>query len=294
MIKQSIPLFFTLLILIVLSFSFKKKPKQNLLWEITSPDNKEKSYLFGTIHLIEKDFFHFPNFLKEKINASASVLFEVPYPINSNIKELLTIQSNESILDYFNSNEKDKLLNWSLKKLKMDEIEFLNYYGKFKPFVLYQTITQLPYLDNTVSYEQEIFKILKTKSKNIEGLETIEEQIALLDKIPLDVHKKQIMSAIDSTNENQKILKEIQLAYKSQDLEKIHTWIKKESLNNPYSIDDFLIERNKRWLPKIISKINSTSTFIAVGAGHLSGEEGLINLLRNNGFKLKSIYIKND
>lgn len=292
MIKQSIIPTSILLILIVLSFSLKKRPKQNLLWEITSPETKEKSYLFGTIHLIEKEFFQFPDFLKEKINSSTFIVFETPYPITSNLKDLLTLPEDRNLLEHFSQKEKVKILNWSLKNLKMDEKEFIENYGKFKPFVLFQTITQLPYLDNSVSYEQEIYKNLKLSSKKIEGLETIEEQIELLDKIPEETQKTQIITAIDSANQNQKILLEIQKAYKAQDLQKIEMLINIESKNNLYPTDVFFNKRNKKWIPKIISKINSKSTFIAVGAGHLPGEEGLINLLRKQGFKLKSIYIK--
>jgi uncharacterized protein YbaP (TraB family) len=292
MIKQSIILSILLLILIVLSFSFKKKPKQNLLWEISSPLTKEKSYLFGTIHLIEKEFFHFPDFLKEKINKSTNIIFEIPYPNSTNIRSLLLIPNNENIFSYLNENEKNKILKWSSENLKMDENEFLENYGNFKPFVLYQTITQLPFLDNSVSYEQEIYKIVKNSSKKIEGLETVEEQIELLDKIPLEIQKKQLFFAIDSTTKNQMILREMQLAYKQQDLQKIEQWIKIESKTSHFSVDDFIFKRNKKWITKIVSNINTNSTFIAVGAGHLSGEEGLINLLKKEGFKLKSIYIK--
>jgi uncharacterized protein YbaP (TraB family) len=292
MIKQSIILSIILLILIVLSFSFKKKPKQNLLWEISSPLTKEKSYLFGTIHLIEKEFFHFPDFLKEKINQSTNIIFETPYPNSTNIRSLLLIPNNENIFSYLNENEKNKILKWSTENLKMDENEFLENYGNFKPFVLFQTITQLPFLDNSVSYEQEIYKIVKNSSKKIEGLETLEEQIELLDKIPLDIQKKQLFFAIDSTSKNQTILREMQLAYKQQDLQKIEKWIKIESKTSHFSVDDFIFKRNKKWITKIVSNINTNSTFIAVGAGHLSGEEGIINLLKKEGFKLKSIYIK--
>lgn len=292
MIKQSIILSIILLILIVLAFSFKKKPKQNLLWEISSPLTNEKSYLFGTIHLIEKEFFQFPDFLKDKINQSTNIIFETPYPNSTNIRSLMLIPNNENIFSYLNENEKNKILIWSAENLKMDENEFLENYGNFKPFVLFQTITQLPFLDKSVSYEQEIYKIVKNSSKKIEGLETVEEQIELLDKIPLEIQKKQLFFAIDSTIMSQKILREMQLAYKQQDLQKIEHWIDIESKRSDFSIDDFIFKRNKKWLTKIVSKINTNSTFIAVGAGHLSGEDGLINLLKKEGFKLKSIYIK--
>ena len=84
----------------------------------------------------------------------------------------------------------------------------------------------------------------------------------------------------------------MQIAYKNQDLQSIQKWIEKESINTELPIDIFIEKRNIKWLPKIIDEINNKGTFITVGAGHLPGEKGLINLLRKKGFKLKSIYIK--
>lgn len=293
MYKQPIILigFFLLIILVVMSLK-KNKPKENLLWEITSPYSKNKSYLFGTIHLIEKEFFSLPKSLIKKIKNSSTVIFETPYPTNSNVRELMLLPEGGNILTFFSESEKKKIINWSEKNLKINENEFQESYGKYKLFVLNQTITQLPYLDNSVSYEQEIYKTIKSSQKKIEGLETIEEQIKLLDEIPIENQKKQIIYAIDSLVNNQRILREMQLAYKKQDLQVIYKWIEKESANSEVSLDLFLEKRNLKWLPKIINEINKKSTFIAVGAGHLAGEKGLINLLRKNGFKLKSIYIK--
>ena len=293
MYKQPIILigFFLLIILVVMSFK-KNKPKENLLWEITSPHTKCKSYLFGTIHLIEKEFFILPKSLIKKIKNSSTIIFETPYPSNSNVRNLLFLPEGINLLSFFSENEKKKIINWSEINLKLNESEFLENYGKYKLFILNQTITQLPYLDNSISYEQEIYKTIKSSVKKIEGLETIEEQIKLLDEIPIENQKKQILCAIDSLIINQKILREMQLAYKNQDLQSIQKWIEKESINTELPIDIFLEKRNIKWLPKIIDEINNKGTFIAVGAGHLPGEKGLINLLRKKGFKLKSIYIK--
>jgi hypothetical protein len=53
--------------------------------------------------------------------------------------------------------------------------------------------------------------------------------------------------------------------------------------------DIFLTNRNKNWIPKIEEMIRSKKTFIAIGAGHLPGEEGVIDLLRKKGFIVKPI-----
>jgi uncharacterized protein YbaP (TraB family) len=294
MTKQPIILVGTILIalLVVYAFSKKKKPKENLLWEISSNKSNEKSYLFGTIHLIEKEFFKLPEKLKQKILASDQVIFEIPYPNNTDLKKWLLLPENENLFSLFTEEEKSKMFTWAHLNLKMTPAEFQESYKQFKPFVLAQTITQASFLDNTISYEQEIFKLIKNKSIKIAGLESADEQLNILNQQPIEKQKKYILQAIDSFEVNTKTLKEVQLAYKAQDLQKINQWINKEISTFDFSSTALLDNRNLKWLPKIIEHIDNSSTFIAVGAGHLSGENGLIQLLKNKGYKVKSIYLK--
>ena len=56
-------------------------------------------------------------------------------------------------------------------------------------------------------------------------------------------------------------------------------------------MNKFLHNRNKNWLPKIIKLIHEQSTFVAVGAAHLGGEKGLLNLLKEEGYTLKPVKI---
>lgn len=282
-------LFFSLVLLVVFAFNKKKKPKETLLWEITSPNTKEKSYLFGTIHLIEKEFFKFPESLKEKIQSSKKIIFELPYPNNTSVRDLL-IFPGKNILNDFSENEKIKILNWFKQHLKIAENDFLSNYSEFKPFVLAQTIIQFQFLDNSISYEQEIYKVVKSKSIQIEGLESINDQLKVLDSIPYQTQLKNIITAIDSFDIYGNTLKEIQLAYKNQDLKKIYQWMLKDASLSSYPLTSVLDERNKKWISSIEKNINQSSTFIAVGAGHLAGENGLIELLKRKGYKLKSIY----
>jgi uncharacterized protein YbaP (TraB family) len=51
--------------------------------------------------------------------------------------------------------------------------------------------------------------------------------------------------------------------------------------------EELIISRNKAWIPEIEELVKSQPTFIAVGAGHLAGKEGVIQLLRSSGFQVK-------
>jgi uncharacterized protein YbaP (TraB family) len=55
--------------------------------------------------------------------------------------------------------------------------------------------------------------------------------------------------------------------------------------------DEFLSKRNQNWVPKIKESISSKKCFIAVGAGHLGGPNGLIRLLQKEGYTLTPVQL---
>ena len=77
--------------------------------------------------------------------------------------------------------------------------------------------------------------------------------------------------------------------YSEQKVDKLIPMIQKQSPEFMNFADIFLYNRNKAWIPKIESEIKDKSCFIAVGAAHLFGEEGLIDLLKKNGYSLTAI-----
>jgi uncharacterized protein len=78
--------------------------------------------------------------------------------------------------------------------------------------------------------------------------------------------------------------------YKEQDVEKLLKDIN-ESSNSGFNLNtkDFLDDRNKDWIGKIAAYSKEKSTFYGVGAGHLGGENGILNLLKLAGYKIKAI-----
>ncbi len=89
----------------------------------------------------------------------------------------------------------------------------------------------------------------------------------------------------DTVRENDELI----TCYLSQDLDSLYQLITDgEDVISNHQVS-FLDDRNKDWIPKIIDMIVSKSTFIAVGAGHLGGPNGVIRLLEKEGFTLTPI-----
>jgi hypothetical protein len=178
------------------------------------------------------------------------------------------------------------------KNLQLNEDEFIESYGKFKPFILAQTITQFAFLDKTVSYEREIIKTIKNKDISLEGLETTESQISLFASLPIQKQIQMVLQAIDSSETNKSLLKLLQQAYKEQDLDKIHQLIQEESIVTATDFNYFVTDRNLLWIKPLSNYFKNGKNFVAVGAGHLAGENGILNLLRKEGYRTKAIYLK--
>ena len=76
--------------------------------------------------------------------------------------------------------------------------------------------------------------------------------------------------------------------YKKQDITGLYDLVAKEE-GFPKFKSRFISGRNKTWVPRIKTIIHKKNSFIAVGAGHLWGEEGLINLLREEGYEVRPV-----
>ena len=77
--------------------------------------------------------------------------------------------------------------------------------------------------------------------------------------------------------------------YLSQDSDELYRYTQRQFEGSGLASDKMLDVRNQRWIPKIEKAIAAKPTFIAVGAAHLGGKNGVVSLLRAKGYKLKPI-----
>ena len=100
-----------------------------------------------------------------------------------------------------------------------------------------------------------------------------------------------VMESIRDNEANLKELIQLQRLYKKQNLDSIEILLKNEKKSISKHENLFLKNRNNHWIPKILKSIENECSFIAVGAAHLIGKDGLIQLLKNEGYTLIPIKI---
>lgn len=292
------------------------EPLENaLLWKIEGNGLKKISYLFGTIHMIPANNFFLPPNTRESIDACDRMTFEInmddmdamgmdlSFMMNLFMKDGITLPSllskedYELVINHFN--DKD----FPLPSMMIDKIKpmFLS--------VLASTDMDMfgigaggedegdvdkkeDPMGGIKSYEMEFMEFAKENKMEMGGLETVAYQMSMFDSIPYKDQAIMLVESIkmesDSLAGGNEMDKLIEL-YVSQNLTGLQQAINAESAGIGQFEDLLLNQRNKNWIPIMKDQMSDKSTFFAVGAGHLAGKFGVINLLKKEGYTLTPI-----
>jgi uncharacterized protein YbaP (TraB family) len=125
--------------------------------------------------------------------------------------------------------------------------------------------------------------------KDTKGLETMSFQTSVLDSILYEEQAKELVNCINNIEKYKAAIEELVKAYRTQDIELLHLLSTKEETGVGNHLDLFLYDRNKRWVDQFETISKKKSTLYAVGAGHLGGDEGVINLLKKKGYIVRAI-----
>ena len=269
-----------------------QKNDNSLLWEISGNGLAKSSYLFGTFHLMCKEDMVFSrNFTNALSNANMLVM-EMDLSDSKNTfgaMDFIQMKNGESLSKLLSKNDYDRATQFFKDSLKMS----LSFFDKMKPAFLQAFFyPKMMSCKQSGSLEENIMAQAKKANKQIKGLETIAQQSAVLDVIPYQEQAKALMELIDDFQTQKINFEQLLNSYKSQNTIEIIKLIETdpEFKNQKATLLD---NRNTNWVNQFQQLLPQSSLFVAVGAGHLFGKQGLIQLLREKGYQLKSIENKN-
>ena len=260
----------------------------SLLWRLEGK-NCKTSYIYGTMHIIDEEYYHFTDVMRSKIETSDVIIMEVggiPNPLET--LNLIALDSGD-IRDCFTSEQMSIIVEFFDKKLDTKPEKFYQIYGQMKPFFLMQAITQNYFGDNTKSYDLDIMSIAGEKQIPLIGFETIEQQLGFFDQIPKEAMAEMVVSSIENYDKEKKETLKMMKIYSEQKVNKLIPLISKQSPEIMEYSDLFLYDRNQAWIPSIIKETTDKKCFIAVGAAHLFGPKGILELLEKEGYTLTPI-----
>lgn len=263
-----------------------------VLWEVSGNGLTGPSYLLGTFHMLCKEDIHFSDALKKALAGSSSVYMELDMDDPSTMMGGLTMMSmkdGKKLKDLFTEDEYRRIETFFKDSLKTS----LGMFQSMKPLMLSSLVyPKLMACKNMSGIEQQLLQLAKENKKEVYGLETIAFQASVLDSIPYKEQATELIRMVDSLEKSKRYLDSMIVAYKNQDMATLERMLNSDE----YGIDGdqgvLLDQRNRNWVSQLKVIMQKGPVFVAVGAGHLPGELGVINLLRKEGYTLRPVQNK--
>jgi len=277
--------------------SGKQRSLENsLLWKISGNGLTKPSYLYGTIHMICKDDAALGDSLVAAIEGSDRVYFEVDM---DNLMEMLSafkdfkMKNDTTLADLLSKEDYEKVKEYMESKNTMLPFSKLETY---KPMLASSLLMESGIgCEQSVAMEQLILEVAKKNGKRVDGLETMSYQASIFDSIPYKLQAEQLLKYINDGGDKSKADKQFEEmieAYKAQDIEKLGEFVSGDEGGLENYEDILIYNRNRNWVAKLKKIMPEKSLTIAVGAGHLAGEKGMIKLLRKEGYTVKPVKYK--
>lgn len=265
-----------------------QKLDKSLLWKISGNGLSQPSYLFGTIHITCDATLDAKT--KKALDDTKQMYLELKMDDPKLQAEMMSgFMMKDGVTMSSLASEEDFAI---VDKFLTDNVGMsAKMMNTFKPAMiaamLYPKMIECP----MQSFEMELMKVTKAQNEELFGLESVADQMNVFDAIPYkDQMNELVRTAKTGLEKEKKEFAKMMAVYNSKDIDAMHK-LMDESDNKMYSqFEDVMLDnRNKKWIAVIEAAAKKTPTFFAVGAAHLSGENGVIKLLRKQGYKVESV-----
>ena len=267
-----------------------------LVWKISGNGIKKPSYILGTHHGCPFTYCDSnPGLMKafDKVDNIIGEINMIEFAEMSpermqKMQAMMMMPADTSLLSLFSTEEAAKVNEWLGKKMGAS-LEMLSV---MKPMTIMVTVQNkemmevIPEIATMTTIDKYMQTLGQRKGKTIGELETADYQMELLYGNSLEEQADALLEMIDH-GDSKGLLQQLTNAYKSQNLDTL--WKVFQEQMTGYEYDAIVKVRNLNWEKQMKELLPKQSTLFVVGAGHLPGEFGMINLLREAGYKVKPV-----
>lgn len=264
---------------------------ESAVWKV-SKDGAEL-YLGGTIHVLSGQDYPLPQEFEQAYRkadiivletdllamrqpeAQLQLLQKLMYPAGQSLRDEISGSTYEQLADYVATT----LLDLSM----LDTMR--------PPLVMITlTMAELQRLGMGDAGVDMFFNNLALQEgKSLQGLESVELQIAIMESMGKGHEDEMILSTIAELRDMPAMMRKMKAAWRTGDLSQLEEIaIKPMQMDFPALYQSLLVERNDSWLPKIEAMLTTPEIeFVLVGALHLVAAEGVVQRLRDRGYQVK-------
>ncbi|MEE9348842.1 MAG: TraB/GumN family protein, partial [Flavobacteriaceae bacterium] len=281
----------TLIWVILMSLTMQAQLEDSLLWKISGNGLEKDSYLFGTMHVSEKIAFHLDDVFYESLMKADFVALESDP--NTWLEYLFDSREVYDNLNLNNSYGNNSFYNkpFEIKPPKQEELVFfLANENMILNGLLYRTNGARSEFQEDTFLDMFIYQGGAKFAKKVFSLEDIERSSNLVKKAQKEPYKEIADIWLQKKMKDENYYSLLTNAYRDRKIEFI------DSLNvglyKEKHLKNMLYIRNEEMTKNIDSIIKTGSLFSAIGAAHLAGDKGVINMLKEKGYDLTPLISK--
>ena len=279
-----------------------------LLYKISHKNLEKPSYIVGTYHLAPATFIDSIPGAKAALEAVDVVCGEVVMSEmesrenQKKVQAAIILPDGKSLTDVFTADEMQRLNAYMDKLLGMnlDNPILKSQMGKMTPMALSTQLQLVQYMKLTPNFnpmkliDAHFQNVAKKAGKNVAGLETVDFQIEILYKgTTIERQKQQLLCMVDNDEYYALQMKELSAAFFAQDMQALLD-VTEEKMGNqcdttPQEEEALIYGRNAAWAGKMPAMMGKASTLFVVGAAHLPGEKGVLELLKAKGYTVEAV-----
>lgn len=277
------------LIIIITFFSFlgfSQEKEQSLLWEITGNGLEKSSYIYGTMHVSKKVAFRLDDVFFDALEKSESIALESDPStwLDHNYENTIVAPQNMSnsyrqafYTALFSFKKPEELM---IRGTIRSDNRMINGY-------LYRKDSRADNFEEETYLDMFIYQAGKKKNKPIISLEDLDEAQYLTSKARTNAYKKKMDPWLADIYEKESPFIVQENTYRERNLALLDSI--GEASNTTFFRENMLYIRNSNMVTVLDSIAHDKSVFAGVGAAHLPGEKGMLNLLRQKGYTVKPL-----
>ena len=250
-------------------------------------------FLCGTIHILRESDYPLSPGYEAAYNQSDRLVLELPPgsgsgPAMASRMSELGVYSADSSLDANVSKETwDGVKKWALAHNL--EVSSMN---RFRPWFVSLIITSTEYAALGAQPDKGVDQYFETRAEHDgkpgEGLENVEFQLQLFSNLTDEQQKNMLEQTISEISTLSQEYDQMIAAWKNGELNALHEMLFREAERYPELMDLFLKNRNLAWIDRLDDMLKKgEKAMVLVGTGHLAGGDGLIQLLKNRGYRIR-------
>lgn len=299
-------IFFAVIAMTMLSASTQAQ----LLYRISGNGLQKPSFIVGTYHLAPASFAEKIHGLTEAFDACEQVYGEMDMSEVSSPEKQLALQQQQMLPDgktltSLLSADQLTRLNALMRDLfgkDLNNEAFAAQMNHFSPAVISNTIMLITYAkdnpdlltaDQSKLIDGYLQKLATERGKAVKGFETADFQTEALFGKTLEAQVEDLMCTVDNYRETTDMAEFITEAYFSQDLDQLQDLTEEESEiscgSSEEDNDKLIYSRNADWVKAMPAIMKEKPTLFAVGAAHLCGKKGVLELLREAGYTVEGV-----